>query len=113
MGCMKILNGIELILDDQGIIWTHIQSVWNHSCPLESPTSHTFFAVSYSKPALALKLHAIKKVRHLFTEGHVRFEKKKIIELFFTIISCQIIARLDIFPSLFSEIHSSSISPKK
>ena len=44
----------------RGITWTHIQSIWNHSGPSEVPYSAnqysnwsgTFFAVSYSKPAL-------------------------------------------------------------
>ena len=37
---LNILNGIKLILDDQGnFTWTHIQSVWNHSGPSEAPYS--------------------------------------------------------------------------
>ena len=42
-----------------GITWTHIQSFWNHSGPLEVPYSANsnwsgiFFPVSYSKLALA------------------------------------------------------------
>ena len=51
---LKILNGIKLILGDQGYhldsytIPVSIQSVWNHSGPSEVPYnwSGTFFAVS-------------------------------------------------------------------
>ena len=44
---LKILNGIKLI---RGIIWTHIQSVWNHSGPVTG--QELFVAVSYSKRAI-------------------------------------------------------------
>ena len=54
---------------------THIQSVWNHSDPLEVPYSanlqlvRIFFAVSYSKPALIIKKGAaiLTIVQFLFT----------------------------------------------
>ena len=56
---MKILNHIKLILDDQGnhldSIYNQfgiIQVLWRSPIPETSNWSGTFFAFSYSKPAL-------------------------------------------------------------
>ena len=59
-GPLKILNGIKLILDDQGNhfdIFLYqfgiIQVLQRSPIPQTSNWPGTFFAVSYSKPALA------------------------------------------------------------
>ena len=70
MGPLKILNGIKMILDDQG---NQLDSYWNQfgiiqdlqrsPIPQTSNWSGTFFAVSYSK--LVLLLVRLSQLNHL------------------------------------------------
>ena len=76
---LKALNDTKLVLNEHEWPLNHLGSIWYHSEPLEVPYSQTsilvgtFFAISYSKPALVSDMNKTwKRVKNTSKEKQIK-----------------------------------------